>query len=278
VGWEIFSELDLVTGASEGDATEFAECAAQAIRSTDALRRPVTASLSGIKDWPRLARSSAIDLVQIHPYADVLGFHGNLDVMILESVRQRLMQYGKPVFIGECGLCSQLGPDSLAMSPRADVGIRHAIWASAVSGAMNGRMLWWEDGYDQYSRVDLRTKYKDASAPVARFVRGVDFTGFKPVTVGESADLKGAALGNERMIIGWFRDADCAAPDWPVRHTENRTIKLAVPGAAPNWSTEFCETGSGEASGRLACRRRDREVVISLPSFEGSIAFKMFAG
>ena len=64
---------------------------------------------------------------------------------------------------------------------RAEVGIRHAIWAAVVSGAMNGRALWWQDGYDQFEKVDLCRHYQQAAAPAALFVRGIDFTGFAPV-------------------------------------------------------------------------------------------------
>lgn len=50
LGWEIFSELDLVTGATEDAAVEFIRRAAGVVRVTDGARRPVTASLSGIGD------------------------------------------------------------------------------------------------------------------------------------------------------------------------------------------------------------------------------------
>ncbi len=197
LGWEPFSELNLITGASEAEAVDFVESAASVIRATDPLSRPITASLSGIRDWPSLSRSAAMDFIQIHPYANIQPYNGNLDEEILTVVRRRLRQYGKPVFIGESGLDSRAPVDTLTVAPSAPAGINHAIWAAAVSGAMNGRMLWFEDGYDQYHPgVDLRDRYKEASVPVVRFVRDVDYSGFQPIDLASGDDLKGAALGN----------------------------------------------------------------------------------
>ena len=67
MGWEIFSELDLVTGATEERAVRFTERAAAAIRAADPGKRPVTASQAGINEWPGLLRSTALDFIEVHP-------------------------------------------------------------------------------------------------------------------------------------------------------------------------------------------------------------------
>lgn len=54
------------------------------------------------------------------------------------------------LLIGECGLDWAPPRGTLDVAPGAEVGIRHAIWASVVSGGMSGRMLWWQDGWDQF--------------------------------------------------------------------------------------------------------------------------------
>ena len=89
-----------------------------------------------------------MDFIQIHPYAGNAPYFGNLDQFILDSVRELRTTYNKPVFIGESGLDTLLPSDpanSLTLEPEAPVGINQAIWAAAVSGAMTGRMLWFED-------------------------------------------------------------------------------------------------------------------------------------
>ena len=151
VAWEIFSEVDLITGASEERAVAFAARAATVIRAADPVHRPTTLSQAGVNAWPKLLRSDAVQIVQVHPYA-AAPFGGNLDELILKSVRERLRDYGKPVLIGECGLDWAPPRGTLEVAPGAEVGIRHAIWASVVSGAMSGRMLWWQDGWDQFER------------------------------------------------------------------------------------------------------------------------------
>ena len=181
VGWEVFSEVDLVSGATEARAVDFVESAAKIIRAADPMRRPVTVSQAGINEWPNLLRSDAVNFVEVHPYADG-KFAGNLDDLILSSVRSRLSRYGKPVLIGECGLDSAAPRGTLAVAPRAAIGIRHAVWASLVSGAMNGRMLWWEDGYDQFEKADLCSRYAKIAATAVAFVQGVDYMTFAPLT------------------------------------------------------------------------------------------------
>ncbi|MBI5684013.1 MAG: hypothetical protein HZC54_02935 [Verrucomicrobia bacterium] len=275
LGWEIFSELDLVTGATEAAATPFIERAAKFICAADSRRRPVMASLSGVGEWPRLFASPALDCVQVHPYAD--GQRGNLDELILTSVRERMRRYGKPVFIGESGLDSRGARDGLANAPRASIGIGHALWAALVSGAMNGRMLWWEDGYDRYQQLDLRAKHALAAKPVATFARRMDFTGFRPVATTLPREVKGAALGNERSVIAWFRDAHCEPPDWPIRTVAAQRVMLAVPGAARDWTVEFFETSSARRIGEGKAWRKSDGIHVALPAFEGSVALKMTA-
>ncbi len=209
VGWEIFSELDLVTGATEDRAVQFTEIAAAVIRAADPWKRPITASQAGVGEWPKLLKCQALDFLEIHPYADGIS-EGRLDDLILSTVRARLKTYGKPVLLGESGLNSGPPRGTLDAAPRAEIGIRHAIWAAVVSGALNGRMLWWQDGYDQFENVELCRHYQNVAAPASAFLRGVDYTGFAPVPCILSDGLKGAMLGTDTHRLGWFRDLRCA--------------------------------------------------------------------
>jgi hypothetical protein len=277
LGWEAFSELDLVTGSTEDAALAFMEQAAKVIRGADRRSRPVTASLAGIKEWPKLFASDSLDFIQVHPYADHPRFAGNLSEMILLSVRERVARYRKPVLIGECGLDSAgPSPKSLTLALGAHIGIKHAIWASVFSGAMNGRMLWWEDGYDQYHHLDLHAKYKHASAPVARFVEGVDFEGFAPIEADGSPKVRACAMGNSGVVLGWVRDAQCVAPDWPARRVAGEAVSVNAPGSASRWKVEFYDTSSGGLLCTLYARGEGRKLTLSLPPFEDSIAFKIF--
>lgn len=272
IGWEIFSEVDLVTGATEERAVLFAERAAAVIRTADPWKRPVTASQAGVLEWPKLLRSDALDFIEIHPYTDG-AFGGRLDDLIISTVRQRLKKYGKPVLLGECGLSSAPPRDTLDVAARAEVGIRHAIWASVVSGAMNGRMLWWQDGYDQFEKADLCRFYHEIAAPAAAFVRGVDCTGFGPLPCVLSNGIKGAMIGNGSARLGWVRDVQCEPPDWPIRPMSGQTLTVEAPG--DSWRVEFVDPVTGESIGEDRLATRDGSVRMVLPEFQGSIAIRL---
>jgi len=272
VGWEVFSELDLVTGADEERAVLLTERAAAVIRAADPWKRPVTASLTAVNEWPKLLRSNALDFIEIHPYAN--GFlGGRLDDLIISKVRDRLGKYGKPVLLGECGLDSHPPRGTLDVAARAEIGIRHAIWASVVSAAMNGRMLWWQDGYDQFENADLCRHYDQAAAPAAAFVRGVDYTGFGPVACVLSPGLKGAMIGSDRTRLGWFRDVACDPPDWPIKPLSGQTVTVDAPG--DSWQAEFVDPVTGQTTGEKRLAVLDRQLRIVLPEFQGSIAVRL---
>jgi hypothetical protein len=272
IGWDIFSELDFVTGAREESAVEFTERAAAVIRAADPWRRPLTASQAGVGEWPKLLRSSALDFLEIHPYADGAQ-GGRLDELILWTVRQRLTKYGKPVLIGESGLSSEPPRGTLETAPHAEVGVRHAIWAAVVSGAMNGRALWWQDGYDEFEQADLCRHYQQAAAVAAGFVRGVDYTGFVPTPCKLSAGLKGALIGNDQYRLGWFRDARCNPPDWPMKPTSGQTATVEV--AGKSWQCEFVDLTTGKSSGEAQLAVRGKQIQVVLPEFRGSLAVRL---
>ena len=271
VGWEIFSELDLVTGVNEERAVLFTERAAAVIRAADPWKRPVTASLTAVNEWPKLLTNQSLDFIEIHPYAN--GVSGRLDDLIISTVHDRLAKYRKPVLLGECGLDARAPRGTLDIAERAEIGIRHAIWASVVSGAMNGRMLWWQDGYDQFEHADLCSRYHQAAAPAAAFVRGVDYTGFGPVACALSRGVKGAMIGNAKKRLGWFRDVACEPPDWPIRPMSGQTVTVDAPG--DSWQVEFVDPVTGKATGGSRLAVLDGRLRIALPEFQGSIAVRL---
>ena len=272
VGWEVFSELDLVTGATEPRAVQFAERVAAVVRAADPSSRPVTASQAGVNEWPMLLRSPALDFIEIHPYADGAG-GGRLDELILSTVRARLARYRKPILLGECGLSSRPPRGTLEVAPRAEIGVRNAIWAALVSGAMNGRMLWWQDGYDQFEKADLCRHYHEVAAPAARFARGVDWTGFAPVPCTFADRLKGAMIGNDRALVGWFRDATCEPPDWPTRPVSGEAVTVSA--ADGSWQVEFFDTRTGRTTSGEPLAVHDGTGRIGLPEFQGSLALRL---
>jgi hypothetical protein len=271
VGWEIFSEIDLLTGTNEKKAIAFAQKAATQIRAADVARRPVTISQAGTNEWPGLLGSDAVDLVQVHPYGDAA--RGELDTYLLTVVRARLRKYGKPVLIGECGLDSAPPRGTLDVALRAEIGIRHAIWASVVSGAVSGRMLWWQDGYDQFEKADLHPHYQKAAAAAAAFVQGIDYAGFVPIESRASEGIRGATLGDtKRLVLGFYRDARCAPPRWPEEPLAGQSV--TVPVANGTWRIELVGTSTVEVIEKREVIVNDRVLRIAFPELRGSIAFR----
>ena len=280
-GWEIFSELNLVSGASEAKGVSFVNDAASMIRAADPDGRPITASLADFDEWSSLYRSPSIDFINFHPYPA----SGELDSYIIANVREKLALYHKPVLIGESGLSWQTPdsvPPTLTTAPRAPLGIKHAIWAAMVSGAMNGHALYWEDSYAIYFPTlgfPFVEKYAEAELPAANFARGVNFAGFKPMTVVTSEQVTGAAVGDEGSVVGWFRDAQCEPPDWDLQPViSKQRVTLTVPGAAPHWRVDFYDTATGTTlTSSIATTRQGKTITIALPDFTDDIAFKAYS-
>ncbi|MBI5830739.1 MAG: hypothetical protein HZB16_00325 [Armatimonadetes bacterium] len=268
VGWELFSELDMVTGADEAKATAFAEALGKVVRAADPDHRPLTASLSAAHQWPSLWRSDAVDLVQVHPYGNT--DRDNLDDLVLSQVRAHLSAFDKPVLLGESGLNWRPPRGTLDASERAVIGIRHAVWAALVSGAMNARMLWWQDGYDQFEGVDLVGRFQDVGQTAAAWVKGLDATGLLPVECRMSDGLRGAALAGGPTVLGWFRDARCAAPDWPTAPTAGQWVEIAA--ADGPWQMAFVDPASGKVTAQPDATAAGGRLRLALPEFAASIA------
>lgn len=280
IAWEIFSEVNMVPGTTESEALDFVNNAAALIHNADSFQRPVTASLADFGNWSNFYRSDSIEFINIHPYP----VSGKLDTYLISAVRSMLTKYHKPVLIGESGLSFET-PDSkpatLTTADRADLGIKHAIWAGVVSGAMNGRSLWWEDGVAIYFpalHMPFIRKYAEAELPAANFVRGVDFTNFQPLTSTSSSGVLGAAVGNEKMVLGWYRDATSEPPNWNLKpKISKQTVRLTVSDTAANWQVDFYNTQTGtDLLDSIIVTQTGDKVTIPLPDFMDDIAFKMY--
>jgi len=286
LAWEIFSEINLTHGSTNANALDFIEPAAAVIRAADPQKRPITVSLCdecGV--WSNANRSEVIDFIQVHPYP----VNGRLDYEVVTMVNQRLRDFQRPVLIGESGLTG-IEPDPFKHQPNALSGIRHAIWADIVSGAMNGRALWDQDSYTIYDTywedhsyddmLQFVEAYSELEVPAVKFVQDVDFARFQPLPVRFPAGTKvwGAAVGNEKAVIGWFRDANCEPPNWPVQPViSGQTVTITVPGSASEWKIDFYDTKTGTdiISSTITTRQGDN-VIILLPDFTDDIAFKMY--
>ena len=272
LGWEIFSEVNLASGNTEAGGIDFVNTAAALIRAADPTGRPVTASLADIGTWPNFYNKTNIDFIEIHPYP----LSAQLDRIILQETHNSLVKYNLPVLIGESGLNAD-SPDKYPAN--AEIGVRHAIWAAVVSGAMNGRALYWEDSFGIYFPnlgMPWMHKYETEELPAVNFVNGVDFTGFQPLTSTFTPGVWGAAVGNQSMVLGWYRDASCEPPNWTLQPVVSKqTVTVTVLGMAANWRVDFYSTKDGTTQlGSAFVTRSGNTIIIPLPDFQDDIAFR----
>lgn len=274
--WEVFSEVDLVSGTDEAQTISFIKAADAVISSVDSKNRPLTASLaSGLNNYPNLFLIPELDIVQIHLYWD------DLDIRILEVTSEALWLYGKPVLIGESGL-SAYNPEPVGGTSttfdRAEYGINHAIWAAIVSGAMNGRSLWWEDSYAIYHStlgMPFLENYSTAEKIAASFTDGMDFSGFQQQFSEKTEDLYGQVIGNGTdSFVGWFRDINGVAPDWPIRTLSDQTFSINSDQSNTVWKIQLIDPANGNARTSFISSYRN-EITVYLPEFSDSIACKL---
>ena len=142
---------------------------------------------------------------------------------------------------------------------------------------MNGRMLWWGDGYDQYQKPDpdLRTRYALLAKPVATFVRGIDYAGLRPVQAKSSPQLYGAAIGHGRMVLAWLRDAECIGPYWPTRRLDGERVTLLAPGKAEHWRLAAHDPVTLRLVSEGAVHREGGLLRVELPAFEDALVLKL---
>jgi hypothetical protein len=106
----------------------------------------------------------------------------------------------------------------------------------------------------------------------------VDFSGFQPLKSSSSSGVWGAAVGNEKMVLGWYRDATCEPPDWNMKPVVSKqTVTITVLGSATNWKIDFYNTRTGtELVNSIMVTRKGDQVTFTLPDFTDDIAFKMY--
>jgi hypothetical protein len=234
IAWEIFSELDLATGATEAGAVAFVERAHQVVRGIDPWR-PAFASTSDLpllsgQPWQALWGSPGNDIVSVHPYA------ADLDRVALERIGSVWHTTSKPVLVGESGL-DAAPPEGMTLSsaPRAAVGLGHAIWAELVSGAASARALYWEDGYAVYyprTGLELVNQHQELEREATRWLAGKDFRGRVPVPVRGAPAVLGSALADGERVSGWARNDQLSPPEWSAPPLEQASVEVALPAEA----------------------------------------------
>ena len=101
-----------------------------------------------------------------------------------------------------------------------------------------------------------------------------------PSSTTNGTKIWGAAVGNESMVLGWFRDAGSEPPDWKLLPSiQGQIVTITVPGHLPRtgrWISTIPRPGM-HLSGSAMLTRQGNRVTVALPDFTDDIAFKLFA-
>ena len=118
----------------------------------------------------------------------------------------------------------------------------------------------------------------DAEVPAVRFIKEVDYSDFKPLKTQFSSAIFGAAIGNEKSVIGWFRDAKCEPPDWNTQLLiTGQKVTVTLPGKKTTWLVKFYDTKTGtEVIDSMTLTAKGNKLIIPLPDFRDDVAFKIF--
>jgi hypothetical protein len=248
--WEVFSELDLATGATEPSATAFVERAREAIAGSDPWSRPAFASTSDLpllsgQPWKTLWASPGNDIVAIHPYDP------ELDRQAVARTQSVWQLSDKPVLIGESGL-DAAPPEggTLTSAPNARVGLENAIWAELVSGAASARALYWEDGYAAYypaTGLPLVNALEDLEQRPASWLVGKDFSDLVPLSVSGEPPVFGTAVGSSTRVLGWVRNDLLAPPAWDAPAVAAVEVRVSLPEGTPDasWAVALTDGSDG---------------------------------
>ncbi len=160
--WQLWNEVSAMDDYDSRNAAAWHAEMSRYLRSIDPYDHLICTSYGNTDGDPAVDGLPEIDFVQTHSYGrtDLAG-------TVAEWAPKLTAAYGKPYFVGECGI----GHSSRLHHERdpAATYLHNALWASIVSGAAGTAMTWWWDNF-----IDPQDLYHHFT-PVARFTADVRF-------------------------------------------------------------------------------------------------------
>lgn len=195
--WELWNEVDLVSGAEESHWLPWHEEIAEHIRQHDPYGHSITTSLSGDKIFLNTFRSNAVDIVQLHTYKED---YGTKIAEVLKEYLETLVTYGKPVLIGEFG----------TKIPTQKASHTHnGIWSSVALGSSGSALVWSSHIRDDYG--DMTDEMFDSYLSLSRFVSDLNFSSpnVRPAVVSiEGGGITAYGTTADKLSIIWLTGGD----------------------------------------------------------------------
>jgi hypothetical protein len=192
VAWELWNEVDNNEGFDSQSCAAWHREMGDYLKSIDFWKHPITTSW---RDRATFALPQ-IDIVQGHSY---FGPEFDAAQYSMQDTDHLMRNFGKPFFFGEQGI---EGPVSVDPEGKH---FHDTLWVTALSGAAGTGLYWWWHNY-----VEPYNLYRHYG-PLAEFVRGVDWPGYRWAPVGisrpnlpVSLNVYGLAAEDRAMI--WIHD------------------------------------------------------------------------
>jgi hypothetical protein len=258
-------------------------------------------------NWTPMWNVASIDLVQSHHYGQPPS---SRDSKIREYVASAQQAYRKPVIIGEMGVKadsqpeSDFDPDGFLTNPnvpaqertpanrdhlKAGTTMRNGLWSAALS--QSGAMNWW---WGSYIADDPR-RHRQAPdfplnanlfPPLVSFLGGEDFAAatLSNASLRTGGQILAYGLQNSSQGFVWVRDTRNAYGSGfgpatvEARNTDNASVALSGLDSG-SYVLSLCSSyGNGDLISQSEVSADGGALNISLPSFQGDIAFKVGRG
>ena len=207
MAWELWNEVDLITGYSPGVASAWMRARSAVLKSLDPYAHLVTTSyaIPGVEGTDQDWADPAYDLVQLHSYMSSYWD-------VLPMAAQHLRTFGKPVIAGEWGIDSQ---GQLMLADTTGIELVNANLLAPLLGFTGGAMSWWWDGWILENDLWPRVGHVAAVVRALGVDRATGFPGDATVDAATGLALTAALTATGEVV--WLHDPGSewdAAADW----------------------------------------------------------------
>ncbi len=251
--WEVFNEVDGVTGVPSQQVAAWARDHAGAIRGWEGGLHMVSWSYSLPPDVGPEQDWQGADFSQLHSYLldDVGPVTHGVGLLAAEH---------PPVLVGEWGLDFSGALDLEDSDGRA---WHNASWAALAGGAAGNALTWWWDSHVEPD--DLWWRLEGAAA----VADGLDLTAMAPRDAAVTgAHLEVVARGDGARALAWVHDTRDDGEPAAVDGAE-----LAIAACDPCCAT-FRDTADGGTIGTV----EGADGAVEIPPFAGDVAALIEAG
>jgi len=192
--WELFNEVQFTDGWSDSQSSvvNWHGTMASYIRGIDPFKHPVTTSSHG-SGFENIWDLPDINVIQVH-------YYGNDTIRVFEQTALGLMDFNKPVIMGEFGLGGNPSlegssqPEPMATQLKEGLEMHNGNWASFLSKS-SGHLWWWDNYIDPCNLYGVFT-------PLAVYAANENLADYNLVRAQRACSGAAAYFGNP-VLSDW---------------------------------------------------------------------------